>query len=45
MDYASLVYNLQQDAFGDILERLKQLDYANPNVLEKLYRYLEKTEE
>jgi len=45
MDYASLVYNLQQDAFGDILERLKQLDYANPNVLEQLYRYLEKTEE
>ena len=45
MDYTSLVHNLQQDALGEILERLRQLDYANPNVLEQLYRYLEKTED
>ncbi len=45
MDYASLIYNLQQDAFGDIMERLRKLDYANPNILEDLYRYLEKNEE
>lgn len=45
MDYELLLYQLQQNQFGNIVERLKDIDYANPNLLEKLYRYKEKIEE
>ena len=45
MDYEQLLYNLQQNTFGDILERLKDIEYANPNILEQLYRYKVRSEE
>ena len=45
MDYELLLYNLQQNHFENVVERLKDLDYANSGILEQLYRYKEKIEE
>lgn len=45
MDYELLLQNLQQNEFEMIVSRLKEIDYANPHLLEKLYKYKEKTED
>jgi hypothetical protein len=34
VDCDLLMYNLQQNTFEEIIERLKDIEYANPNVLE-----------
>ena len=45
LDYELLLYNLQQNEFQDIAGRLKEVEYANPHILEQLYRYKERIEE
>lgn len=45
VDCDLLMYNLQQNTFEEIIERLKDIEYANPNVLEQLYRYKQNIEE
>jgi hypothetical protein len=34
VDYEMLMYNLQQNQFQSIIDRLKDVDYANPMLLE-----------
>jgi len=45
VDCDLLMYNLQQNTFEEIIDRLKDVEYANPNVLKQLYRYKQYTEE
>ena len=45
LDYELLLYNLQQNQFEEIAGRLKEVEYANPHILEQLYRYKERIEE
>jgi hypothetical protein len=45
VDCDLLMYNLQQNTFEEIIDRLKDIEYANPNVLKQLYRYKQYTEE
>lgn len=45
LDYELLVHNLKQSQFQQVVETLKELEYATPTTIPILYKYKEKVKE
>ncbi|CDW80609.1 UNKNOWN [Stylonychia lemnae] len=45
LDYELLVHNLKQSQFQQVVETLKELEYATPQTIPVLYKYKEKVKE